>query len=126
MKLYMIFLSLICYIHWWKYQWNKAVNFFLRAFAISKSVGKIIIDGLIDKPQVTNKSFPDRVLPSMSSSVKFVPTNWDYKYQQKILSVNLKIGLCYFMCCIIIFWAIPILLMIISLHLNIMDTIGTN
>jgi hypothetical protein len=49
-----------------------------------KSIGKIITDGLINKSQIINhlqKFF----------LIKFVLIDWEYKYQYKIPSLNLKI-----------------------------------
>jgi hypothetical protein len=51
--------------------------FFLRALFVSKSICKIITD----RPQITDKSLFDGLFPSVSLSVSFVPTDYEYKYR---------------------------------------------
>jgi hypothetical protein len=46
---------------------------FLRALSIYKSSCKFIIDGLIDRPEITNDSFFDELIRFMSSLVKYIP-----------------------------------------------------
>lgn len=76
---------------------NKAGKFsFQHAFAVSKFIGKIIIDGLTGTPQISDKSFFNEVLPSMISSGKFMLTNYEYEYRQKIPLVILKILVVFF------------------------------
>jgi len=69
----------------------KRVKFFWCAFSVSKSTCKIIIDGLTNIPQITNDSFSDRLFSFMSSLINFVLTDCEYKYQQEIPLINLKI-----------------------------------
>ena len=87
MELHTIFLSMIFYIHWWKYWWNEADKLFLRVFAISKFISKIIPDKL----QITDENFFNGLFLSISPSVKFVSMACKYKYRHKVLSINLKI-----------------------------------
>ena len=94
MKWYTIFLSVTCYIQRWKYRWSevsKVLFFFLHALSVSKFICKSITDGLIDVPQITDKSLFDRLFLSMSLSVSFMLINLEYKYRKKISSINLKI-----------------------------------
>jgi hypothetical protein len=110
--------------HWWNdirffYRWYvifiyrntngmKQVKFlFWHAFSISRSIGKIITDKLTDRPQITNESFFNGLFPSMRSSGKFMLTNCEYKYRQKILSLNLKVlvmsvSIMQYSCCVIL------------------------
>jgi hypothetical protein len=76
MEVHTVFLFVICHIHRWKYWWNEAGNFvFWGTFVGSKFI--------TDRPQITDESFYDKVFSSVSLSVKFVPTDWENKYQQK-------------------------------------------
>lgn len=59
-----------------------------RAFFINKYTGRIITDKLTNILQITDDSFFNRLFLSISLSVKFIPTNCEYKYQQKISLVN--------------------------------------
>lgn len=68
----------------------KWINFLVH-FYHHKSIGKIITDGLFNNSQITDKSSFYRVLLSVSLSIKFVLIDWEYKYQYKIPSLNLKI-----------------------------------
>ena len=55
--------------------------FFLRALFVCKSISRFITDGLNDKPQITDDSFFNKQFLSMSSSVKYVPRDYECKYQ---------------------------------------------
>jgi hypothetical protein len=48
---------------------------FLGAFAINKFIGEIVIDGLTDRPQITNESFFDGDFLFVSPLLKFVLTD---------------------------------------------------
>jgi len=69
----MIFLSVICYIQ----RWNEAGKFFLRTLFINKFICKIITD----KPQIIDESLFDGLFPSLSPSVSFVLTDYEYNYR---------------------------------------------
>jgi hypothetical protein len=54
----------------------KRVNlFFFIVFSVSKSISKIIIDKFTNIPKIT-----DKLILSVNLSVKFMPTNFKYKY----------------------------------------------
>jgi len=72
-------------------KWVKFFFFFLHVLSVSKFICKSITDGLIDIPQITDKSLSDRLFLSMSLSVSFMLINLEYKYRKKISSINLKI-----------------------------------
>ena len=84
MEVHTVFLFVICHIHRWKYWRNEAGNFvFWGTFVGSKFI--------TDRPQITDESFYDKVFSSVSLSVKFVPTDWENKYQQKNSDSKFKI-----------------------------------
>lgn len=60
---------------------------FRHAFSFIKFIGKIITD----KPQIINNRFFNGSFMFVSLVGKFKPTDYEYKYQQKISSINLKI-----------------------------------
>jgi len=68
----------------------KHIIFFAR-FYVSKSIDKLITDGCINISQISDEIFLDRLFFFISSSGKFMLANYEYKYWQNMLSVNLKI-----------------------------------
>jgi hypothetical protein len=57
----------------------KGVIIFLRALSVYKSIGKFI----------TNDSFFNELVLSMSLLVKYIPMDYEFKYQQNFSSVKL-------------------------------------
>jgi len=61
--------------------------------SIFKSISKFITDGLIDIPEITNKSFSDGLFSFVSSLVTYLPTDCEYKYRKKIyVDKTVKLG----------------------------------
>jgi hypothetical protein len=60
----------------------KRVKTIQHAFAVNKSIGKIITDRYIDRLEIINESFFDEALSFMSPSRKLIILiDYEYKYQ---------------------------------------------
>jgi len=54
-------------------------------------VYKFICKTITDKSQITDESFFDGLFSSMITSASFMLMDYEYKYQEKLSSTNLKI-----------------------------------
>ena len=67
----------------------KHVNFFWHALFVCKSVGQFITDKLSNRLEIINESFFDELFSFMNLSVKYLPTDYEFKYRQKFLLIKL-------------------------------------
>jgi hypothetical protein len=90
MKLHMIFCWLYDKILEGNANWMKQINCFWPTLFVRKFIDKFIIDGLTNRPKITNKIFADGLFLFMNLLVKYLPKIMNINIKKKIIDKTIK------------------------------------